>query len=163
MGKQLIDLASGLFPATNPARVDTVQGQRRYVLFNDTTAEKIRNVIPIPEFGSNLKIRLRLATRNTQTGIKKVGFKIRLDARTPNTDTIDLETDDFDTDNLLEHTLANNQAAGLIRESLFSLTDIDGLVANNELSIEIERNVAVGDNASGDIELMPIAILEWDD
>lgn len=164
MGQLPIPLASGLLPATNPASISTTQGKRRYILFDDTTAEKIRISFIMPDtFGSALKLILQLATKNTQSGSKNAGFTARIDARTPNSDAVDLETDDFDSDNDFSHALASNQAAGLLREVEGSLSNIDSVAAGDNVVLELERDVGVADNASGDIEVLEDAMLEWTD
>ena len=164
MGQIPVKFSAGLLPTTDPARTSTTPGKRRYILFDDTIAQKIRITFPMPKtFGSSLTLFLYLATKNTQTGIKNAGFKVRIDARTPNTDAVDLETDDFDTDNLISHALANNQAAGLLRGEEFALTNIDSVQIGDDVALELERNVGVSDNASGDIEVLEDAMISWTD
>lgn len=164
MGQAKGKWSSGLLPPTDPAPISTEPGKRRYILYDDTTAEKIRVSFPVPAtWGSSLILVLYLAVKNTQTGIKNAGFSARLDARTGNTDAVDLETDDFDSDNDFSHALANNQAAGLLRKEEFALANVDSMVAGDLVTLELERDVGVADNASGDIEVLEDFSLKWTD
>lgn len=164
MGQMNMKWSSGLLPATNPAPISTEPGKRRYILYDDTTAEKIRISFIMPDiWGSSLVLVILFAVKNTQAGDKNVGFKARLDARTPNSDATDLETDDFDTDNVFQHALATGQAAGLLRKIEASLSNVDGVSAGDLVSLELERNVAVSNNASGDVEVLEDFSLKWTD
>ena len=164
MGQMNGKWSAGLLPATNPAGISTEPGKRRYILFDDTTAETVRISFIAPDtWGSLLVLVLYFAVKNTQTGDKDAGFTARLDARTPNSDAIDLETDDFDTDNDFVHDLATAQAAGLLRKVEVSLSNVDSMAAGDLVTLELERDVAVANNASGDIEVLEDFTLKWTD
>lgn len=164
MGQMNGKWSAGLPPVSNPAGISTEPGKRRYILYDGTIAETIRISFPAPaSWGSSLVLDVYFAVKNTQTGSKNVGLTARLDARTPNSDAVDLETDDFDTDNDVTHALASSQAAGLLRKESMALSNVDSMVAGDLVTLELERDVGVADNTSGDVEVLEDFSLRWTD
>lgn len=120
----------------------------------------ITDELPMPTqyAGGTLKAKLHFFTASASSG--GIGWEVYVEAKTPDTDTLDLETaDSWDSANAATHTLGGT--AGDARTETITLTNKDSVAAGDLFRLCVRRDSDLaGDTASGDVFLAAVELLE---
>lgn len=147
------------FPTTNPAQPVEVQGTNFPVpglAFDDTTQETVYLFFRAINYGSgNLTVTLDWYADTAASG--NVGFGASLAAITPNTDTQDIETKAFATENT-----ATDAHLGTTNQRLhtfdIAVSNLDSVAAGDWCCLRLRRDPATSGDMTGDAIIVGVTL-----
>ena len=147
---------------TNSARIDA--GDRGWrLLFDDTTQqESVWQFVVDPNYaGGTMTLEILFSMKDAQTGDKDVKFDAKFMSVTA-TDSIDWNTDGYDSEQTVTVSLANAQPAGYVRKATitFTKTQADEMEIDDIVRIHLERDPTVTDDATEDVEILGVCLHE---
>lgn len=148
-----LPLLGGVRDTTNPPGMGWV-GSRPYLLFDGTTDELITWSFRMPgDYASGLTVKWQYSMVSAITN--KVAIRVQIMTAS---DGDNIDTNGYDTlEKCADVTVPGT--AGLMDEISFAITNLDGLLAGDYISIQLGReNGTTGTNASADMEVWAIAL-----
>lgn len=148
------------FPASNYAQFKAVAGSNfpvESLAFDASTEESCYFVFPARSYGSgNLTVRVRwYADTASSNGVV---FGASLAAITPNTDTQDIETKAFATENTASDTHLGTTGQRL-HEMTITVSNLDSVAADDWCVLKLARKVADGsDTMTGDCLVVELGV-----
>ena len=153
---------AALYPASNPAQFKAVAGTNFPVTslaFDTTTSESVYFRFPAFDYGSgNWTVTIEWYADTATSG--GVVWGVSLAAITANSDSQDIETKAFDTEETVADTHLGTTGQRLHSVAL-TLTETDSVAAADDVTLKLARKVADGnDTMSGDA-LVTRVIVEY--
>lgn len=164
MGTAYVELTpeTSIAPATNAAQFKSVSGTNfpvNSLAFDASTEETTYfRFTPTNYASGNLTVRIRWYADTATSG--GVTFGASIAAITPNTDTQDIETKAFATENTASDTHLGTTGQRL-HEFTITVSNLDSVAGMDDLTLRIARKVAdAGDTMTGDC-LVTAVIVEY--
>lgn len=162
MGTAYVELApeTAAYPATNYAQYKSVSGTNFPVasLAFDASTEETAffRFSPVTYASGNLTVRIRWYADTATSG--GVTFGASIAAITPNTDSQDIETKAFATENTASDTHLATTGQRL-HEFSVTVSNLDSVAAMDDLTLRIARKVAdAGDTMTGDCLVVAVIV-----
>jgi hypothetical protein len=150
--RHVFEAGDGEFPSSNPAAPSLVQGTNFPVsglAFDATTQETVFFRFPAVNYGSgNLTVTIEWYADTASSGA--ITFGASLACITPNTDTQDIETKAFTTEDLASDTHLGTTGQRLHTFDI-TVSDLDSIASGDSVFLRIRRAPAdAGDTMTGD-------------
>lgn len=151
---------SAAFPASNYPQFKSVSGTNfpvNSLAYDSSTSETAFFKFAANEYASgSLTIRIRWYADSASSG--GVAWGVSLAAITPNTDSQDIETKAFDTEEIVVDTHLGTTDQRL-HEAVLTLAETDSLASNDEVIMRVARKPAdAGDDMTGDALLVSLVV-----